>query len=415
MASNHFPPLLILLFLVICWEGTTARSSFILGDNKKLSRDFDPSYHVQHHLHIVKKQNSSIRAFFAHPLWASGSISLSVGFTLGIFAFVIWRLTIKRYIKPYPNKEPITNPTLFSPIIRSINDLLFLYSEPSPSLEVIGRGACGEVYKAELFTGGQFITVAIKKAVHFSPMLDTSNLCKVESKLLEHQMRQIKSEILTVGRMRHPHLVRLLAHVPNQEHHYLVYEFMSNGSLHDVLRSEAREKLDWLNRLKIAQGITAGLEYLHILHRPRIIHRDLKPANILLDENLNARIADFGLAKVVPEAFSGAVSSARVAGTLGYIAPECYNTLSYTDKSDIYSFGVILAVLVTGMFPSDKFFQTTDEPSLVPWLRRMVSSQDPSEAIDPSLLRIGFEEEMILVLKIACFCTYDDPAESPTD
>lgn len=358
------------------------------------------------------KPHSSVAAFLAHPLWVGASISFSIGFGLGVLAFILWRVAIRRCIKPDPDEEASTNPTLFSPIIRSVGDLSFLFSNTLPPLEVIGRGACGEVYKADIFTGGQVITVAIKKILQPS-LMDASNLCKEESKLLDYRMRQVKSEIVTVGQMGHPHLVRLLAHVPQPEHHYLVYEFMNNGSLHDVLKGEAREKLDWLNRLKIAQGIAAGLEYLHMVHRPRIIHRDLKPANILLDDNLNARIADFGLAKVVPEAISGAVSSANVAGTLGYIAPEYYQMLSCTDKSDIYSFGVILAVLVTGMFPSDGFFQTTDEPSLMTWVGRMVNSEDPSEAIDRSLLRTGYEAEMILVLKIACFCTYDDPNVRP--
>ena len=358
------------------------------------------------------RPHSSLGAFLAHPLWVGASISFTVGFTLGAIVFLVWRLAIRPFIKPDLDKEPSTNPTLFSPIIRSIEDLDFLYSETSPPLEVIGRGACGEVYKAEVVTGEQLITVAIKKIVQPS-LMDASHLCEEESKVLDHRMRQIKSEIVTVGRMRHPHLVRLLAHVPKPDCHYLIYEFMTNGSLHDVLKSEARDKLDWTNRINIAQGIAAGLEYLHTVHRPRIIHRDLKPANILLDDHLNARIADFGLAKIVPEAISGAISSANVAGTLGYIAPEYYQTLSCTDKSDVYSFGVILAVLVTGMFPSDGFFQTAEEPTLVAWIRRIAISQDPSEAIDPPLLGKGFEEEIILVLKIACFCTYDDPIERP--
>ncbi|EHA8586522.1 leucine-rich repeat receptor-like serine/threonine/tyrosine-protein kinase SOBIR1 [Cocos nucifera] len=280
---------------------------------------------------------------------------------------------------------------------------------PSP-LQVIGRGGCGEVYKAELLVSGRKIPIAVKKVLQ--PPLDAANLSEEESRHLHFRMRQIRSEILTVGRMRHPNLLRLLAHVPQPDCHYLVYEFMHHGSLHDVLKRGAPE-LNWPTRYRIAIGIAAGLEYLHMVHRPRIIHRDLKPANILLDDGLNARIADFGLAKVVPDFISGPLSSNNIAGTVGYIAPEYCQTLSCTDKCDIYSFGVILAVLVTGKFPNDAFFQMTDEMCIVGWVASVIRSDDPKVAIDPNLVGCGFEEQMLLALKIACFCTYDDPNERP--
>ena len=106
-------------------------------------------------------------------------------------------------------------------------------------------------------------------------------------------------------------------------------------------------------------------------------------------------------------------SSNCIAGTVGYIAPEYCQTLSCTDKCDIYSFGVILAVLVTGKFPNDEFFQMTDEMCIVGWVTSVLQSDDPKMAIDPNLVGCGFEEQMLLVLKIACFCTYDDPSERP--
>ncbi|MQL41525.1 hypothetical protein EI012_26820, partial [Escherichia coli] len=122
---------------------------------------------------------------------------------------------------------------------------------------------------------------------------------------MHKKMRQIQAEINTIGQIRHRNLQPLLAHVSRPDCHYLVYEFMKNGSLQDVLNQvQAGEReLDWLTRHKIAVGIASGLEYLHmshtspIIHKARIIHRDLKPANILLDDDMEARIADFGLAK----------------------------------------------------------------------------------------------------------------------
>lgn len=189
---------------------------------------------------------------------------------------------------------------------------------------------------------------------------------------------------------------------------------MKNGSLQDILEqvNNGTRELDWLSRHKIAVGVASGLEYLHINHTPRIVHRDLKPANVLLDDDMEARIADFGLAKSIPEADTHMTSS-NVAGTLGYIAPEYHQTMKFTDKCDIYSFGVLLGVLVIGKLPSDEFFQHTAEISLVKWMKKVMTSDDPKQAIDPNLLENGYEKQMLLVLKIACFCTLDNPKERP--
>ncbi|KAJ6977618.1 leucine-rich repeat receptor-like serine/threonine/tyrosine-protein kinase SOBIR1 [Populus alba x Populus x berolinensis] len=243
-------------------------------------------------------------------------------------------------------------------------DLAFLEKDDGlANLEIIGRGGCGEVFKAEL------------------PGKD--------SKLLNKKMRQIQSEINTVGHIRHRNLLPLLAHVSRPDY-----------VLNQV--TEGKRELDWLARHKIAVGVASGLEYLHLSHSPRIIHRDLKPA----------RIADFGLAKAMPDAKTH-ISTSNVAGTVGYIAPEYHQTLKFTDKCDIYSFGVVLGVLVMGKLPSDAFFQSTRELSLVKWMRNVMISENPNQAIDPKLKGHGLEDQMLLVLKIACFCTIDDPKQRP--
>lgn len=303
-------------------------------------------------------------------------------------------------------------PDIYSPLIKKAEDLAFLEKEEGiASLEIIGRGGCGEVYKAEL-PGSNGKLIAIKKIVQ--PPKDAAELAEEDSKFLHKKMRQIRSEINTVGQIRHRNLLPLLAHVSRPDCHYLVYEFMKNGSLQDTLSKVERgeAELDWLQRHKIALGVASGLEYLHLNHSPRIIHRDLKPANILLDDDMEARIADFGLAKAMPD-YKTHITTSNVAGTVGYIAPEYHQILKFTDKCDIYSFGVILGVLVIGKLPSDEFFQHTDEMSLVKWMKKVLSSENPKEAIDAKLLENGFEEQMLLVLKIACFCTMDDPKERP--
>ncbi|XP_058193864.1 receptor-like protein kinase FERONIA [Rhododendron vialii] len=304
------------------------------------------------------------------------------------------------------------DPAIFSSIIKKTENLDFLKKKDGlASLELIGRGGCGEVYKAEL-PGSNGKMIAIKKIIQ--PPMDAAELTEEDSKLLNNKMRQIRSEIQTVGQIRHRNLLSLLAHVPRPDCHYLVYEFMKNGSLQDILNqvSQGTRELDWLARHKIALGVAAGLEYLHMNHSPRIIHRDLKPANVLLDDDMEARIADFGLAKVMPDQDTP-VTNSNVAGTLGYIAPEYRLTMKFTDKCDIYSFGVVLGTLVIGRLPSDNFFQDTVEMSLVKWMRNVMTSEDPNRAIHPKLMGNGQEEEMLLMLKIACYCTHDDPKERP--
>ncbi|PWA43329.1 leucine-rich repeat protein kinase family protein [Artemisia annua] len=197
-------------------------------------------------------------------------------------------------------------------------------------------------------------------------------------------------------------------------------QIIGKGGCGEVYKAELPEgkKADanligWLDlaRHKVALGVASGLEYLHLNHTPRIVQRDLKPANVLLDDDMEARIADFGLAKSIPDAHSHMTSS-NVAGTLGYIAPEYHQTLKFTDKCDIYSFGVVLASLVMGKFPSDEFFQRS-EFSLLKYMRNVMISEDPKQANDPKMLGNGYEDQMLLVLKIACFCTLDNPRERP--
>ncbi|KAH0889348.1 hypothetical protein HID58_051777 [Brassica napus] len=360
----------------------------------------------EHDKKKTKKKKNKKKKVLA---WILGFLVGGIGGTLSGFVFsVIFRLVLRAIRGP----EKPSGPTLFSPMIKKAEDLAFLENEEAlASLEIIGRGGCGEVFKAELPNGNGKI-IAVKKVTQ--PSKEAGELVDEESRILNRHMRQIRSEIATVGHIRHRNLLPLLAHVAQPECHYLVYEYMKNGSLHDILTDVAagNRELMWPARHKIAVGIAAGLEYLHMDHKPAIIHRDLKPANILLDDDMEARISDFGLAKVMPDAVTH-ITASKLAGTVGYIASEYHQTLKFTDKCDIYSFGVILGVLVIGKLPSDVFFQTTDELSLIKWMRNMVTSENPSLAIDPKLMEQGFDEQMLLVLKIACYCTLDDPKQRP--
>lgn len=367
--------------------------------------------------------------------WIIGFVVGSLaGVISGLGLSVLFRLALNCIRGRYRRSKSGT--VIFTPkLIKRADHLAFLEKEDMlSSLEVIGRGGCGEVFKAQLPVEREgeeprFIAIKkIKKQVGDGPGKQNQNLSDEESRQLDKWSRQIQSEIRTVGHIRHRNLLPLAAHVPRPDCHYLVYEYMKNGSLHNAIKKQqvvdAEEQdggnneenkvvLSWPERLRVAVGIASGLEYLHESQHPQIIHRDLKPANILLDDDLEARIADFGLAKAMPDAQTH-VTTSHVAGTLGYIAPEYHQTLKFTAKCDVYSFGVILAVLATGKEPTDQFFVTeVDEVGLVKWLRRVVQCGDYAEAIDPALAGAGHDEQILLVLRIAVFCTADDPKERP--
>lgn len=341
-----------------------------------------------------------------------------VGALAGVFSGLLSSLLFRLLLNCIRRRRKTPAIEIFSPkIIKNAQDLQFLEREDGVAdLPVIGRGACGEVYRAELpNSNGRLI--AIKKISNPTndPAAADADLNEEDSRLLHRRFKQIRSEIQTVGRIRHRNLLPLLAHVKGPNCHYLIYEFMKNGSLHDLMNKVSRGEFDfpWKLRLVIAQGIAEGLEYLHHSQSQCIIHRDLKPANVLIDDDMEARIADFGLAKALPEQQTH-VTSSNVVGTLGYIAPEYHQTLKFTDKCDIFSFGVLLASLLVGHLPSDEFFMQTEELSLVKWLKNVLASPDPRRAIQEVLRGEEAEEEqMLLVLKIACFCTLDDPKQRP--
>ncbi|EER88257.1 hypothetical protein BDA96_10G148900 [Sorghum bicolor] len=373
--------------------------------------------------------------------WIIGFVVGSVaGVISGLVLSVLFRLALNCVRGRYRSRSGVM---IFTPkLIRRPEHLAFLEKEDGlASLAVIGRGGCGEVYKAQLPVeregdAPRFIAIKkIKKHGGDAPATN-NNLSDEESRQLDKRSRQIQSEIRTVGHIRHRNLLPLAAHVPRPDCHYLVYEYMKNGSLHHALKAgnsavEVEDGgggedggtgtctgtsggLSWPARLRVAVGVAAGLEYLHVSHQPQIIHRDLKPANILLDDDLEPRIADFGLAKAMPDSHTH-VTASNVAGTLGYIAPEYYQTVKFTAKCDVYSFGVILAVLATGKEPSDQFFTETEEVvGLVKWLRRVMESGEHAQAIDPAIAGAGHDEQILLLLRIALFCTKDDPKERPT-
>ncbi|PIN22239.1 Tyrosine kinase [Handroanthus impetiginosus] len=164
---------------------------------------------------------------------------------------------------------------------------------------------------------------------------------------------EFKTEIELLSRVHHKNVVSLIGFCFEQAEQMLVYEYIANGTLKENLSGKIGIRLDWLRRLRIALGAARGVQYLHDLANPPIIHRDIKSNNILLDERLNAKVADFGLSKPMVESGRGHVTT-QVKGTMGYLDPEYYMTQQLTQKSDVYSFGILLLELLTSRSPIEK-------------------------------------------------------------
>ncbi|XWS60111.1 hypothetical protein CRYUN_Cryun07bG0006400 [Craigia yunnanensis] len=264
--------------------------------------------------------------------------------------------------------------------------------------KILGMGSTGTVYKAEM-PGGEIIAVKKLWGKH------KENI---------RRRRGVLAEVDVLGNVRHRNIVRLLGCCSNRECTMLLYEYMPNGNLDDLLHSKNKgENLvaDWVTRYKIALGVAQGICYLHHDCDPVIVHRDLKPSNILLDGEMEARVADFGVAKLIQSDESMSV----IAGSYGYIAPEYAYTLQVDEKSDIYSFGVVLMEILSGKRSVDSEFG--DGNNIVDWVRSKIKSKDGIIDIldkNAGASCASVREEMMQMFRIALLCTSRNPADRPS-
>lgn len=263
------------------------------------------------------------------------------------------------------------------------------------SQNVLGEGGFGCVYKGLLPDGKE---VAVKQLKAGSGQGE----------------REFKAEVEIISRVHHRYLVSLVGYCISEHQRLLIYEYVPNKTLEHHLHGNGMPVLEWTKRLKIALGAAKGLAYLHEDCHPKIIHRDIKSANILLDDAFEAQVADFGLAK--PSNDTRTHVSTRVMGTFGYMAPEYASSGKLTDRSDVFSFGVVLLELVTGRKPVDPSQPLGDE-SLVEWARplliRALETGDLSELVDPRLEKHYVESEMIRMVEAAAACVRHSAPKRP--
>ncbi|XP_048328493.1 wall-associated receptor kinase-like 1 [Ziziphus jujuba] len=218
----------------------------------------------------------------------------------------------------------------------------------------------------------------------------------------EEKLTEFINEVIILSQINHRNVVKLLGCCLKTQVPLLVYEFISNGTLSQYIRDQNEEFLfTWEIRLRIATEIAGALSYLHSAASFPIYHRDIKSSNILLDEELRAKVADFGTSKSV--AIDQTHVTTMVHGTFGYLDPEYFQTSQYTDKSDVYSFGVVIVELLTGQKPTC-LKRSKEGRSLATYFIMCMEENRLFDIIDPQILKEGKNEQMLEVANLAKRC-----------
>ncbi|XP_039169934.1 putative cysteine-rich receptor-like protein kinase 35 [Eucalyptus grandis] len=258
----------------------------------------------------------------------------------------------------------------------------------------LGEGGFGEVYEGRLPNGQE---IAVKRLSQSS----------------RQGVQEFMNEILLVAKLQHRNLVRLLGFCLEEEEKLLVYEFVPNKSLNYFLfDSEKSKQLDWPRRYRIILGIARGMLYLHEDSRLRVIHRDLKASNVLLDNDMNPKISDFGMARIFGVDQTKA-STGRIVGTYGYMSPEYAMHGRFSQKSDVYSFGVLLLEIICGK-RNDYFYQSDGGEDLASYAWKHWRDNMPLEILDAALGESYSRSQGLRCIQISLLCVQEDPVNRPT-
>ncbi|KAL0718743.1 hypothetical protein Bca4012_068066 [Brassica carinata] len=263
------------------------------------------------------------------------------------------------------------------------------------SKNILGRGGYGIVYKGHFSDGS---LVAVKR-------LKDCNIAGGEV--------QFQTEVETISLALHRNLLRLRGFCSSNNERILVYPYMPNGSVASRLKDHIRGEpaLDWSRRKKIAVGTARGLVYLHEQCDPKIIHRDVKAANILLDEDFEAVVGDFGLAKLLDHRESHVTTAVR--GTVGHIAPEYLSTGQSSEKTDVFGFGILLLELITGQKALDFGRSSHQKGVMLDWVKKLHQEGKLKQLIDKDLNDKFDRVELEEIVQVALLCTQFNPSNRP--
>jgi len=325
-------------------------------------------------------------------LQSAGSSSSSTG----VIGFACWpRRKPKKHFSNVPAKEDpeghLGQLKKFS--LRELEVATDGFSDKNS----LGRGGFGNVYKGRLADGS---LVAVKR--------QKQEITPGAGEL------QFQAEVDILSTVEHRNLLRLRGFCMTPTERLLVYPYMANGSVASRLRERpgSEPPLDWQTRRRIALGSAKGLSYLHDQCDPKIIHHDVKAANILLDEDFEAVVGDFGLAKLMD--YKDAHVTTPVSGTMGHIAPEYHSTGKSSEKTDVFSYGIMLLELVTGQRVLDLTrLANDDNASLLDWVKELLKEKKLENLVDDDLNDNYIDVEVESLLQIALLCTQTDPTERP--
>ncbi|EAZ02667.1 hypothetical protein OsI_24779 [Oryza sativa Indica Group] len=304
---------------------------------------------------------------------------------LAIFFFVRRRL---RYAELREDWEIEFGPHRFS-----FKDL-YLATEGFKNSHLLGTGGFGRVYKGLLSKSKS--QIAVKRVSHES----------------RQGIREFVAEVVSIGRLRHRNIVQLLGYCRRKGELLLVYDYMPNGSLDNYLYGHSnRSILDWIQRFRIIKGVASGLWYLHGEWEQVVIHRDIKASNVLLDEEINARLGDFGLARLYDHGTD--MQTTRLVGTIGYLAPELLQKGKASPLTDVFAFGIFVLEVTCGRRPIEHKMNS-DQLKLVDWVIDCWNERSLLEAMDPKLQNEYDADEACLALKLGLLCSHQSPAARPS-